>query len=330
VSAKKAEALANQQKGIQPPSGKETVWQYLDFWLKSVKSSVRPLTHQSYDLNVRRLRPLIGRLKLSNLKPAAIEAAYAQLQADGLSARSVRQVHTVLHGALKKAVMWELIGRNPSEAVSVPRPERHEMKTLNEEQIQRLFASTSEDRLHALWVVLTTSGLRLGEACGLQWQDWDTERGSLNVRRALQRQKGAGMVFVEPKTRLSRRTVNLPPGTQDVLAAHRKRQLEERMKAGAYWQDQDLIFCRENGTPLEPTNLLPLFHRALKKADLPKIRLHDLRHTAATHLLRMGVHPKVVQEMLGHSTITLTLDTYSHVVPSMQEAAALKMQSLFA
>ncbi|MPZ51036.1 MAG: tyrosine-type recombinase/integrase [Dehalococcoidia bacterium] len=329
VSAKRAEALANLQKGIQPPKGNQSVAQYLDFWIRSVKSSVRPTTYQSYELNVNRLRPLIGKLRLTNLTPAVIEQAYAALQERGLSARSVKQVHTVLHGALKKAVIWELLGRNPSEAVSVPRPERHEMKTLSEAQVQKLFASTSDDRMHALWVLLTTTSLRLGEACGLQWQDVDLERGSLTVRRALQRQKGVGFVFVEPKTRLSRRKVHLPPGTVAVLAAHRKRQLQERLMAGAYWQDQDLIFCRQNGSPLEATNLLPEFHRALAKAELPKIRLHDLRHTAATLLLQMGEHPKVVQEMLGHSTITLTLDTYSHVVPSMQAEAARKMQTLF-
>ncbi|MPZ51025.1 MAG: tyrosine-type recombinase/integrase [Dehalococcoidia bacterium] len=225
--------------------------------------------------------------------------------------------------------MWQLIGRNPSETVSVPRPERHEMKTLNEAEVQNLFGATSEDRFHALWVLLTTTGLRLGEACGLQWKDIDLERGSLTVRRALQRQKGVGFVFVEPKTRLSQRKVHLPPGTLAVLSAHRKRQLEERLKAGAFWQEQDLVFCRPAGSPLEATNLLPEFHRALAKAALPKIRIHDLRHTAATLLLKMGEHPKVVQEMLGHSTITLTLDTYSHVVPSMQEEAARKMQTLF-
>lgn len=329
VAAKLAEALADLQKGIRPPTGNHSVSQYFDFWLKSVKGTVRPKTYESYDLNVRRLKPLIGRSRLSTLKPPAIEGAYASLLNQGLSAQSVRQAHTVLHTALKKAVGWELIARNPSDAVSVPRPERHEMKTLSQAQVQRLFASTADDRLHALWVLLTTTGMRLGEACGLRWQDLDLERGLATVQRALQRQHGAGLVFVEPKTKQSRRNVQLAQGTVVALMAHRKSQLEERLKAGAAWQDNDLVFCRVDGTPLQISNLPGVFHRALEKAGLPPVRIHDLRHTAATLLLAMGENPKVVQEMLGHSTVMMTLEVYSHVVEGMHAAAAQKMQTLF-
>jgi integrase len=204
------------------------------------------------------------------------------------------------------------------------------MKTLSEDQVRRLFEATTADRLHGLWILLATTGLRLGEAIGLRWQDVDLGAQTLTVRRALQRQREAGLVFVEPKTKTSRRSISLPDGTARALQGHRKRQLEERLQAGAGWQDNDLVFCRWDGEVIEPSGVAQRFDGLLRKAGLPDIRVHDLRHTAASLHLLKGTHPKVVQEMLGHSTITLTLDTYSHVAPGMHAAAAKQMDSLFA
>ncbi len=212
VAAKLTEALNDQNKGVPVVSSRQTLGQYLDHWLTSVKASVRPKTYESYDLNVRRLKPLLGKRHLGSLAPAAVERAYADLAEKGLSKRSIVQAHTVLHNALKKAVHWGLMGRNPCDAVSVPRPERNEMKTLSEEQAIVLFTATRDDELHPLWVLLTTTGLRLGEALGLKWEDVDFAEERLMVRRALQRQKGEGLVFVEPKTAKSRRTVYFPEG----------------------------------------------------------------------------------------------------------------------
>jgi integrase len=310
-------------------NGKQTVSKYLDFWLRSIKGSIRPRTYESYDLNVRRLTPSIGSFRLSALKPAPIEAAYAGLRAGGLSNRSIRQAHIVLHGAMKKAVQWELIGRNPCDAVSAPRADRQEMKTFDETQVKRLFEASKDDRLHALWVVLVTSGVRLGEAIGLQWQDLDLSRGSITINRSLQRQREAGVVLVEPKTKASRRKVFLAASTMAALDEHRNRQLLERVAAATVWQGGGLIFCRPDGRPLEGSNLSSEFHKLLERAELPRLRIHDLRHTAATLLLAKGVHAKVVQEMLGHTTITITLDTYSHVAQGMHEEAARTMDSLF-
>ena len=197
VAAKMTEALADRQKGIPIVSNNMTVAEYLQSWLKSVKSSVRPRTYESYDLNVRRLTPLLGKRRLNQLTPAIVESAYADLAASGLSNRSIVQAHTVLHNAMKKALQWGLIGRNPTEAANVPRPLRNEMKTLSEEEARQLFTATADDELHALWVVLTTTGLRLGEALGLKWSDVDFENQRLVVRRALQRQHENGLVFVD-------------------------------------------------------------------------------------------------------------------------------------
>ncbi len=197
--------------------------------LGAKEGSVRPRTYESYDLNVRRLKPLIGRIRLSTLTPAAIERAYADLIERGLSRRSVVQVHTVLHKALERAVQWGSIGRNPSEAVSVPRPERNEMHTLSEDEVRRFFPATQDHRLHALWVLLASTGLRVGEATGLRWDEFDLDQNRLIVRRALQRQKGVGLVFVGPKTTKSRRTVYFPEGTAQALREHRRQQIEEKL-----------------------------------------------------------------------------------------------------
>jgi integrase len=204
------------------------------------------------------------------------------------------------------------------------------MQTLDEAQVRQLFTATAGDDLHALWVVLATTGLRLGEALGLKWSDIDFAESRLVVRRALQRQRENGLVFVEPKTAKSRRTVYFPTGTGEALKDHRKRQLEARLKAGDAWTDLDLLFCRADGSLLEPGNVTHHFQATLKKAGLKKIRLHDLRHTAASLHLARGENPKVVQEMLGHSTIAVTMDIYSHVTPALHAAAASKMQVLFA
>lgn len=329
VAAKLAEALRNHQLGVPPPTGNQTVAQYLRTWLDSARTSVRPRTYEAYDLCVRRLLPHLDRLRISALTPAAIERAYAALLEDGLSRRSVEQTHAVLHRALRQAVQWGLLGRNPTDAVNVPRPKKREMHTLGAQEVQRLFAITSSDRLHALWVLLVTTGLRLGEALGLTWDDIDFGTGRLSVRRALQRQRGEGLVFVEPKTSKSRRAVYLPEGTVTALREHRRHQLEERLQVGPAWRELNLVFSQCDGRPLEPSSVSQQFRRVLERGELPRIRVHDLRHTCATLLLAKGVHPKIVQELLGHSTIALTMDTYSHVTPALHAEVARQMSALF-
>jgi integrase len=256
-------------------------------------------------------------------------SAYAALLHQGLSRRRVEQTHTVLHRALRQAVLWGLMFRNPTEAVTVPRPSRREMQTLTEEEVGRLFRASRGHRLHTLWVLLATTGLRLGEALGLLWSDVDFDGGRLVVSRALQLQPGIGAVFVEPKTARSRRTVYLAPGTVSALSEHRRRQVEDQLALGPEWNDTGLVFTAPTGRPVDGTWAIKRFHRVLDLAGVPRVRIHDLRHTAATHLLRRGVHPKVVQELLGHSTISLTLNTYSRVAPALHAEVANHMQALF-
>jgi integrase len=305
-----------------------TVAQYLERWLaEAVRHSVRPKTYENYDLCVRRLLPHLGRVRLRALAPEHIQHALGELLDRRLAARTVRQVHMVLRCSLKQAVLWRLIPSNPSDAVKAPRAERKEMRTLSEEEVRRLLAVTAGTRHHSLWVFLVTTGVRLGEALALRWADIDLLEGHANIRRALQRQRGAGMVFVEPKSSRSRRTVPFPPETLRALEAHRGDLDRERQQAAKLWQENDLVFPSPDGRPRDMAYLSFTFHRGLKRAGLPRIRIHDLRHTAATHLLTKHVHPKVVQDLLGHSTIAITLDTYSHVMPPLAREASGFMAS---
>ena len=236
------------EQGIVLSGSSQRVEGYLTRWLEdSVRPSVRWTTHRAYSLCMRRLSPIVGHLRLTALTPQAVQGAYAALLQRGLSRRSVEQTHTVLHRALRQAVLWGLMLRNPTEAVTVPRPTQREMHTLTEEEVGRLFEATRGHRLHALWVLLATTGLRLGEARGLLWSDIDFAKGRLVVNRALQRQTGAGYVFVEPKTARSRRTVYLAPGTLSALSDHRRHQVEDKLAAGPGWYSSGLVFTTAIG-----------------------------------------------------------------------------------
>jgi integrase len=307
-----------------------TVHEFLAHWLNSiVKPTVRPKTWDHYDLCVRRVLPCIGKVKLTALSANDIRAMEAYLQENkGLANRTVRHCHSVLHMALKQAVTLGLLERNPAKDLAAPRAVRREMRTLSRDEVRRLLASSAGSRWHALWAILVATGLRLGEATALRWSDLDLGKGTATIQRSVQRQKGVGMVFVEPKTQGSRRTVQLPPGAIAILKEHCPIVLQERLSAGALWNDLDLVFPSLIGGPIDPARVNESLHTALHKASLPRLRVHDLRHTAATLLLEEGAHPKVVQDLLGHSTIAMTLDLYSHVTPRLQQEAVSKMQGL--
>ena len=237
----------------------------------------------------------------------------------------VRKIHSTLHKALSGAVSDGLIPRNAAD-VKAPRPTPKEMHPLYEEEARTFLETTRGDPFEALYVLALTTGLRRGEHLGLRWDDVDLERGTLRVGRALVREGGRHAVG-ETKTRRGRRQVNLTPRTVKALRTHRKRQLEEKLRLIGLYEDNGLIFTTHRGTPVNPENLVKRsFKPLLREANLPDIRFHDLRHTCATLLLGRGVHPKLVQELLGHATIAMTLDTYSHYLPSMGDAAAGAMR----
>ena len=330
VSKKLTKAMADRDGGITFDAGTLAVSEYLDRWMKdSVRGTVRLSTVERHEINVRvHINPALGQVKLKSLTPAHVRALHREKLDAGSSPATVRKIHSTLHKALAQAVADGLIPRNAAD-VKAPRPAPDEMRPLSETEARTFLEVASEERFEALYVLAITTGLRRGELLGLRWDDADLEKGTLRVGRSLVRE-GGRYTLGDTKTKRGRRQVNLTPRTVNALKAHRKRQLEERVRLAGLYEDQGLIFATSAGTPIQPENLVKRsFKPLLKKAGLPEIRFHDLRHTCATLLLGRGVHPKMVQELLGHATIAMTLDTYSHYLPSMGDQASGAMGDAF-
>jgi integrase len=328
VEKKLAEARGDAARGLVFDAGNLKLGEYLDRWLTdSVADTVRPTTFERYEQIVRvHIRPALGSLKLMSVTPTHVRGLYREKLEAGLSPRTVQYVHATLHKALKQAVADGLIPRNTTEAVTPPQVRKEEIRPLSAEQVKTLFEAVRGDRLAALYILAVHTGLRQGELLGLKWDDVDLEAGTLQVRRTLTTAKG-GPALSSPKTKGSRRTVKLSPTALEALRSHLERQLIEIDRAGDLWDENGLIFVTESGTFLNRHYITThRFKPLLKRSGLPQIRFHDLRHTCATLLLLKNVNPKVVSEMLGHSSIAITLDTYSHVLPNMQNEAAVAME----
>jgi integrase len=240
----------------------------------------------------------------------------------------VRLIHSVLHKALKQAVKWELVPRNACEAVDPPKLQTEEIQPLDADQAKAFLEAARGDRLEALYVLAVTAGLRIGELLGLKWEDVNLERGVLHVRRTLSAAK-SGPTFTTPKNEKGR-SVKLTRRAVEALKSHRAAQNTERLKLPAdLWEDWGLVFSTRCGTPIDYRSLTSrAFKSLLSRAELPRtVRFHDLRHTCATLLLSRGVHPKLVQELLGHANMAMTLDRYSHVLPGMGDQTATAMES---
>lgn len=330
VNRWRVETLKSQQDGLLPANREITVAQFFERWLEDVaKPSTRIRTYQSYCGLFRvHIQPALGTVKLADLRPEHLQRFYTTKTEAGLSARTVRYLHGLLHHTLDQALKWGLVPRNVCEAVVPPRLARRSMQTLTPAEAQHLLEALRKDRLYALYLLAISTGMRQGEILGLRWTEVDLDGGTVRVVRAIQRIKGQGYVVSDPKTERGRRAIALPKITVTALREHQKQQAAEKATAEAEWQEQGLVFTTHIGTPLDARNILRHFKAALEEAGLPEMRFHDLRHTAATLLLLQEIHPKIVQEMLGHSSITLTLDTYSHVLPDMQREAASKMDAL--
>lgn len=322
-------ALRSQQEGSPIASDRQTVGQYLEQWLEeSHKATIRAKTYKSYDYIIQsHLIPGLGRVVLSRLTPQQLQAFLNAKLEEGLSPRTVQYCHAVLRAALEQAVRWGLIARNIARLVKPPRIKRSDVQPLDPEQARRLLLTVQGHRLEALFTVALAVGLREGEALGLRWQDVDLESGRISIRVALQR-IGGKLRIEEVKSATSRRHISLPQVAVEALRAHRQQQQQEQDILGDSWPDTGLVFTSTRGTPLEPRNVVRLFHSMLQRAGLPHKRFYDLRHTCATLLLVQGVHPRVVMEILGHSQISLTMNTYSHVSPTLQREAAGRMDEL--
>ena len=273
------------------------------------------------------LVPALGRLPLQKLAPQHVQAFLNEKLASHLSPRTVQYLRAVLRRALGQAVKWGLVPRNVATLVDPPHVSRPLIEPLTPEEARVLLAAAKGDRLEALFTVAMAVGLRRGEALGLRWPDVDLERGELRVQRALQRIDGK-LELVEPKSAMSRRAIRLPQVVIEALRTHRVRQLEERLRGGSQWREQGFVFTTSVGTPLDHGTVIRRFHSILEKAGLRRQRFHDLRHCCATLLLVQGVHPRVVMEILGHSKVSVTLDTYSHVLPVLHGDAAERMDAV--
>ena len=320
-----------QQQGVPISTERLTVAAFLSTWIVGARSTVRPSTWYRYSALVRcHLIPQLGRIGLTKLRPADCSSAFAALAAKGLAPRTIIQVRAVLGRALHEAEVDGLVTRNAARLARPPRVPHAEMRTLDASQARALIEAAKGERLGALYAVALASGAREGELLGLRWSDVDWNRGSIRISRTLLRVTGA-LSFGEPKTAHSRRTIPIGASTIAALGRHRLSQAEERLHAGSAWADLDLVFSTESGTPIDAGNLLARTHYPLlERAGLPRLRFHDLRHTAATLLLEAGAHPRVVAERLGHASPSLVMNTYGHVTERMQKEATATLERVLA
>ncbi len=314
---------------VDPAS--ETLAGYMLTWLRDIaKVRVREATFVSYEsIASRYVIPNLGSFRLCDLRPDHIQGFYGKLTARGLSARTVRYAHSVLSSALTHAERQGMIGANPCKRCSLPRKQATEMKYLGPEEVKRFLEVAATSDMYPLFLLAIETGMRPGEYLALQWSDLDFATGFLTVRRTVKIRVGGGYYFSTPKTSKGSRPLFVSQNVLQALKLHRRRQLEARIQLGPAYRENDLIFANALGDPLLIGNLRRRhFEPLLKEAGIGKIRLYDLRHTSATLLLASGEHPKVVAERLGHASTNLTLDTYSHVIPSMQMAATERIQKL--
>lgn len=321
VEDKVNDAVYEQRRGMLATGPDTRLQEYLESWLEDThKPVVRLTTYINYRKLVNNyLIPGLGKVHLQKLTPQQVQAFYSKKVKEGLSPKTVNNIHGLLHKALDNAVRWNLVPRNVCDAVTPPRIPHKEKTVLTPEQAHKLLEQVKAHRLEALLTLALTTGMRRGELLGLHWQDINFEGCSLRVNRAVSYTKSHGFIETEPKTAKSRRTIMLPVFVIEVLLKHRSQQEDQRREAGGAWIERGLVFTNAEGNYLNESSMLKTFKRLLEKCGLPRMRFHDLRHSAATILFSWGTHPKVVQEILGHSQISMTLDVYSHMLPSMQE-----------
>ena len=317
--------------GVFIEVNKQTLNEHLDNWLKLIRSRVAEQTFNSYEAMLRvHIRGFIGQLRLSNIKIHDIQGIYASMLERGLSPRTVRYAHAVIAMAMKKAVELNYIVRNPCEFVELPREAKEETKAMSPDQVTEFLRHAQSDRHGLIFEFAIISGMRPEEYLALKWSDIDFANRTAKVQRALVWLKG-GYKMSEPKTKKSRRNIPLPNDLMTKLKEHKKQQLEHRFKLGDSYENLDMVFATEIGTPIHYRNLTQRhYEKIIKKAELEKdgFVLYSLRHTCATLLLASGENPKVVADRLGHTSVKMTLDTYSHVLPDMQRSASDRLGAM--
>ena len=328
---KLAELLHQMDKGTFIKPDKITVGEYLERWLKDyVRPNLAPRTAEGYEHILRKhLIPALGNITLIGLKAEHLQRYYSEKVAGGLSNMTVRHHHTVLHKALATAVGWGILSSNVADAVSTPRIQRQDMKTWDEEDVTRFLEAAKRTQYYALFYTALFTGMRRSELLGMKWGDVDFVLSQLYVSRSLHCLKGGIIVFRPTKTAKGRRAIALSPSTFMVLSEHHQRCMAKWAVLRVALTDDDLVFCHSDGKPYLPNTITHAWIKIVRRTGLKPIRLHDARHTHASIMLKQEVHPKIVQERLGHANIAVTLDTYSHVAPGLQRAAALRFDEAF-
>jgi integrase len=324
---KRRTALNELAQGILATGPQQTLKQFLEYWLEDVyKESVRLTTFRNARIIVHKhLIPGLGHIKMQKLTTQQVQSFYASRLRDGSTASRIKNIHGTLHTALEYARKARLVSMNVCDDVRLPRQEEPDRQFLTDEQARALLQKVKEHQLEELLTLALATGMREGELIGLCWADINLDTGMLQVARTVTYVTGHGCVEGKPKTAKGKRSIALPSFVMEMLKRHYVSQLEERRKSGSAWVDRDLVFPNQRGDFLIANTVLRRFHRLLKDAGLPRMRFHDLRHSAATLLLSMGVPMKVVQELLGHSSMKITADIYSHVLPSIHKDAMDKM-----
>ncbi len=324
------ETLGKIDDGLTFANTKLFAKDFLNDWLTSKKASIRPTTYTHYELLIRKHAvPHIGNIKLKDLRPQHIQRLYNLLPAKGVGIPTIEKLHTALHSAFSYAAKTGIITRNPANATIPPSAPPKEMQILTENQVSQMFITAKGHRWEALYYLAVTSGMRQMELLGLKWTDLDWMRRTIKIERQLVRPNAENRVeFTSPKTKFGRRTIDLGSNSMEMLRKHYDRQLGEHKKAGEKWKEYGLIFTNSFGGPIHYRNLLRNYKALLRDAGLPKIRFHDLRHTAASLMLNHNVPVIVVSRRLGHARPSITLDIYGHLIPSMQTAAAQLIDEL--
>lgn len=321
------------EKGLSSKAANIRFEEFLNDWLKSKKLTLEDQSWRTYCQLVRDyIAPSLGKIKLGELTSNQIQVFYNDSVDSGVGLRTIQKTHTVIHAALNYATKMGMIGRNPEKATQSPKPVHKEMSFLKTEQVKILLETAKEtnDPFYGLYYLALVTGMRQGELLALTWKNVDLEQGYLNVNYSISRSSGGGLVLKVPKTKSSVRSIKLGNDSIKVLFEQQKRLYQAKKNSNRLWRDTDHVFTSSIGTVIDPSNLLKQFRQLLKKAGLPKIRFHDLRHTAASLMLNNGVDVLVASQRLGHAKPSITLDVYGHLMPSMQNRAADVLEKLIA
>lgn len=321
-----AKKISDIESGNYFEPQKISIVDFMKYWLESRSTKLSPSSIKRYSELIAHINAYLGSMQLSSLKPLHIQNFYNNVRVDkNLTNATVYKIHSVLATALKDAVRWQMLINAPTQYVIPPRPEKPTMEVWDADEVVLFLEKIKDNKLYIPVLLAAQTGMRLGEICGLKWENVDLVNGVINVRLSLQ-QIGKEIIIKQPKTKGSIRTITLMEDTIKALKVHKRKQLELKLQTGNTY---DYVCGWEDGRPFVPDNVTKNFPRLIKKYNFKKIRFHDLRHTHATLLLQLKISPKVVGERLGHSIISTTMDTYSHVLPNMQHEAAEKLNHLF-